>query len=110
MADATTSQFEKVGDPIGLFNDRVGSGERSSYTTDEPRRAGGGSGPATEGPKGNRSGTLIHEANGPACTIVAKIDYPNAEGANQQGRNVRLMTRGSQFYEGRAAAQNSGGV
>ena len=108
MADKSTSQFEKVGAPTGIFNNRVGSGERSSYTTDEPRRAGGPTqSNSTMGPKGNRSGRLIHEANGPACTIVAKIDYPNAEGANQQGRNVRLMTRGSQFYAARAAAGNS---
>lgn len=109
MADPQTSQFEKVGDPTSIFNDRVGSGERSSYTIDAPRRKGGPGAqddPAS-GQKGNRSASLIHEANGPACTIVAKIDYPNAEGMNQTGRNVRIMTPGSQFYAARQAAASA---
>jgi hypothetical protein len=112
MADSATSQFEKMGDPTTIFNNRIGSGERSPYTIDEPRLKGGPTDPmaGVTGGQASRSGTLIHEANGPACTIVSKIDYPNAEGANQQGRNVRLMTRGSQFYAARAAAMNSNGV
>jgi hypothetical protein len=111
MADKATSQFKKVGDPTSIFNNRIGSGERSPYTIDEPRLKGGPtSSMPQEGPKGNRSGTLIHEANGPACKIISKIDYPNAEGVNQQGRNVRLMTRGTQFGAARASAENTGGV
>lgn len=68
---------------------------------------GVGSGKANKG-----QGSTIKNANGPACTIVAKICYPNAEGSNQTLRSIRRVRPGGTggFSGGRGAAGNTGNV
>jgi len=113
MADNETTQFEKVGDD-GIISHVVNmSGQRSPYTIEVPRDKGSASGDIQGvGTKSNRSATLIHEANGPACHVQATISYPNAEGVNQTLRNVRLVkpSGGNNFYGARAEAGNTGNV
>jgi hypothetical protein len=84
----TTTQFPKMGDN-GMADVVNMSGQRSPYTMPEARKGpttpdmGGGGGSA------RRSPTMIHEANGPACTIVATRgqapEYPGT------GRALRTM-------------------
>lgn len=106
MADAEKSTFEKMGDNAvtnGLFNDRSGSGASSKYTMTQPRDAGSASGDAVKGAKGNRSASLIHEANGPRCYVQETIDYPNSAERGNVGRNVKPVRGG--FRQAKADAE-----
>ena len=107
MSDSESTQFPKMGDSIIDSVVNI-SGAPSRYTTPVGRK-NTASGGAT-GSKANKGKNVISHANGPACTIVAKISYPNAEGANQTMRNIRRVRGGPGFYGARAEAANSGGV
>jgi hypothetical protein len=113
MSDQQTTTFETMGGDWITQLVNV-SGDPSKYTRPVPRKntqsggvPGEGAGRAAKG-----QGTVIRNANGPACTIVAKISYPNAEGSDMTGRNLRRVRPGGTggFYGGRAAAGNAGGV
>ena len=114
MVDSTTSQFEKVGDPTSLFNDRrEGTSVDPGENTISAPRDKGGPGAADDTPgtgtKANRSADLIKEANGPACYIAAKIVYPNVPEAEQEGRSVRKVTgdSGNHIWRARAEARQA---
>lgn len=108
MSDTTTS-FPTMGEDM-MSNVVNISGAPSRYTKPMPRKntqAGEAPGVGTGRP--NRGQSVIRHANGPACTIVAKIVYPNAEGANQTQRNLRRVG-GPGFRAARGAAENTGNV
>lgn len=84
----TTTSFEKMGDSIVSHVLNL-SGQRSSYTMSVPKKSGGKS-VQTSG-KANRSATMIHEANGPKCHVVATLYKANAVQANDVTRGIRLL-------------------
>jgi hypothetical protein len=89
------------------------SGQRSPYMRYADRDKGTASGPPTMGAKGNRSQhtSVIRGGNGPACTIVAKICYPNAGAeAGKTLRNLKRVQGPYSFELARAAASNSSAV
>lgn len=89
MAKTETTSFEKMGD--GWMGHVVNaSGQRSSYTTPVGRKSGGRS-VQPSGTAAKRGSSMIHEANGPACTIKATLYKANAAEAGLQTRNVKLM-------------------
>lgn len=103
----TTSNFPTVGDsfPHSVVNL---SGERRPYTIQAPRDKGGATNSNPPGPgKVNRSASLIHEANGPRFSPVAKIVYPNAEAAGAVQRNTKFMP-GTGFWTKRAEGPRIG--
>src|ERR1700683_2554440 len=88
MANTTSTTFEKVGDNIGKHVLNMSRGSR--YTMTEAKKTEGrGSSPT--GTSGQRSTSMIHEANGPKCHIDQKLYKSNAADAGMQTRNVRIM-------------------
>lgn len=85
----TTTTFEKVGDSIPSHVLNL-SGAPSPYTMSTPVKRGGKSVQAS-GTKANRSATMIREANGPACKIVATLYKKNAVQANDLTRGIRTL-------------------
>lgn len=85
----TTTTFEKVGDNIVSHALNL-SGAPSPYTTRTPIKRGGKS-VQVSGTKSNRSATMIHEANGPACKIVATLYKKNAAAASDVTRSIRIL-------------------
>lgn len=109
MSDTTTTSFPTVGEDIAAHVVNV-SGQPSRYTKPVARKnTQSGEAPGVGTGKANKGKSVIHGANGPACTIVAKIMYPNAEGANQTMRNMRRVG-GPGFREARMGAGNTAGV
>lgn len=85
----TTTTFEKVGDSIPSHVLNL-SGAPSPYTMSTPVKRGGKS-VQPSGTKANRGRTMIKEANGPACTIVATLYKKNAVEANDLTRGIRVL-------------------
>lgn len=109
MSDNTTTSFPTVGEDIASHVVNV-SGQPSRYTTPVARKNTQSGGVPGEGAgKGNKGKSVIRHANGPACTIIAKIAYPNAEGSNMTLRNLRRVG-GPGFRAARGAAANTGNV
>lgn len=113
MSDNQSTSFPTMGDDWITQLVNV-SGAPSKNTkpvakknTQSGEAPGVGSGKANKG-----QGSTIKNANGPACTIVAKICYPNAEGSNQTLRSIRRVRPGGTggFSGGRGAAGNTGNV
>lgn len=66
------------------------SGERSPYTKVVGKKTMG-RGASPTGKYAKRGSTMIHEANGPKCTIVATLYKANAAEASATERNVRIV-------------------
>jgi hypothetical protein len=112
MSDSQSTSFPTMGDDWITQLVNV-SGAPSKYTKAVPRKnTQAGEAPGVGAGKANKGQSVIRNANGPACTIVAQIVYPNAEGANQTQRNLRRVRPGGTggFYGGRASAGNTGNV
>lgn len=86
---STTTSFEKMGDNIAS-NVLNMSGKSSPYTMTRPKNTQG-RGASPTGKSAIRGSTMIHEANGPACTIKATLYKANAAEASATQRNVRLL-------------------
>ena len=88
--DTDTSTFPKMGDEY-LTDHLVNvSGNRSPYTMPVAKK----STTTDQGPVGgtaHRKSVEIKEANGPACTPVATINYSNAPEAGQTQRGLRTI-------------------
>lgn len=111
MSDPQSTSFPTMGEDWITEMINV-SGQPSAYTKPVARKntqSGDVPGTGTMAVKGH---SVIRNANGPACTIVATIAYPNAEGSNMTGRNLRRVRPGGTggFYGGVAAAGNAAGV
>lgn len=106
MAIKTTTSFPTVGDSVLKFVGNGGAAKRSSYTIDMPVNImGRGSSPT--GATGNRSSTKINEANGPKCSVVAKLYASNAAESSATQRNVKIMpsaTGSGDFWRARVKA------
>ena len=107
ISQTTTTTFEKVGSYDHVVNM---SGQRSPYTMPEGRKGptspdmGGGNGSA------RRSPTMIHEANGPACTITASKGFaPEYPETGRAFRTVPSRAGVGDFWASRAAS-NEGNV
>src|SRR5260370_40680976 len=87
--NATTTSFEKVGDNIAAHVLNM-SGNSSPYTMTKPKNTQG-RGKSPTGKSAIRGHSMIHEANGPKCHIVATLYKANAAEAGKQTRNVRLL-------------------
>jgi hypothetical protein len=77
-----------MGDNIGKNVLNMSRGSRNTITVAKGTQ---GRGKSPTGTTGHRSSTMIHEANGPACTIKATLYKQNAAEAGLQQRNVRTM-------------------
>jgi hypothetical protein len=92
VSDKVTTVFPTMGQyPVSgsLVNM---SGERSPYTKTVPRK-----GPTSDAPDsagGSRS-QVAKDYNGPRCSPVTTIAYPNSPESGATQRNVRLMPKGS---------------
>lgn len=98
--DCTPSDFQTVGHSPMSY---VGSGAahpNSKYTISVPRGTmGRGSSPT--GSTGNRGSSLIRNADGPKCHIVATLYKPNAAEANMtQKRTYNVPSKAGEgdFY------------
>ena len=107
FSSTTTDQFPKVGSYDHVVNM---SGQRSPYTMPEGRKGptspdmGGGNGSA------RRSPTMIHEANGPACTVTASRGFaPEYPETGRAFRTVPSRVGGGDFWASRASS-NEGNV
>jgi hypothetical protein len=112
MSDSQSTSFPTMGDDWITQLVNV-SGAPSKYTKPMAKKnTQSGEAPGVGAGKANKGKSLIHNANGPACTIVAKICYPNAEGSNQTLRSIRRVRPGGTggFLGGRGAAGNTGNV
>lgn len=110
FGDTESSTFPKMGDDY-LTDHLVNvSGNRSPYTMPVARKGPKQDNDVNVGTKKNRSASLIHEANGPACTIVAKICYPNAPEHNQTQRGLKTVPSsvGNRDFWGARASDNGG--
>lgn len=90
FGDTDTTSFPKMGDDYVTDHLVNISGDRSPYTMPVAKKQT----TTDQGPlggKANRSASLIHEANGPACTPIARISYPNAPEASNTQRGMRTM-------------------
>ena len=88
--DSETTHFVKMGEDYVTDHLINASGNRSPYTLPVAKKAT----TTDQGPlgaKANRSASLIREANGPACTPVARISYPNSPEASQTQRGMRTI-------------------
>lgn len=86
----TTTTFEKVGDNIAAHVLNVSGGRSNPYTmTVKKNTQGRGASPT--GKSSIRGSSMIHEANGPKCHIVATLYKANAAEAGLQTRNVRIL-------------------
>jgi hypothetical protein len=112
MTDNQSTSFPTMGEDWITQLVNV-SGAPSKNTKPMPRKnTQSADAPGVGAGKANKGKNVIKNANGPACTIVATISYPNAEGSNQTGRNLRRVRPGGTggFYGGRASAGNTSGV
>jgi hypothetical protein len=112
MSDSQHSNFPTMGEDWITQLVNV-SGKPSKYTKPVAKKNTQSAEPPGVGAgKANKGKSMIHNANGPACTIVAKISYPNAEGSNMTQRNLRRVRPGGTggFLGGRGAAGNTGNV
>jgi hypothetical protein len=90
FGDAETTSFPKMGDDYVTDHLVNISGQRSAYTMPVGKK----STTTDQGPlggKATRSASLIHEANGPACTPIARISYPNSPEAKNVGRGMKTV-------------------
>ena len=101
ISQTTTTTFEKVGSYDSVVNM---SGQRSPYTMPEGRKGptspdmGGGNGSA------RRSATMIHEANGPACTVTATRGFaPEYPETGRAFRTVPSRAGVGDFWDQRQA-------
>ena len=86
---STTTSFPTMGEeiPHSIMNL---SGNRSPYTTTVSKKTmGRGSSPT--GKYTYRGQSLINEAHGPRCHIVATLYAPNAAEASATQRNTRIL-------------------
>lgn len=109
FSDTSTSTFPKMGDD-GMASVVNMSGNRSAYTMPVGRKGpmnddiGGGNGSA------RRSASMIHEANGPACTIVAtRGQAPEYPDTGRALRTVPSRAGVGDFWTSRASS-NEGNV
>lgn len=106
MSSKTTTSFPTVGDSVLSYVGSGGAAKRSGYTIEMPvKTMGRGSSPT--GTTGNKSGKMIHEANGPKCTITGTLYSANAAEASATQRNVKIMpsaTGSGDFWRARVKA------
>lgn len=87
---STTTTFEKMGEDIAK-NVLNPSGVRNNpYVMVRPKNTQG-RGKSPTGRSAIRGSTMIHEANGPACTVKATLYKANAAEASATQRNVRTL-------------------
>jgi hypothetical protein len=108
MGYTETSSFPKMGDD-GMASLVNMSGQRSPYTKPVQRQ-----GPTTPdlggGGAGGLSHTMIHEANGPACTILASRGWATDYAATGRAmRTVPSSVGNRDFWDARAQS-NEGQV
>jgi hypothetical protein len=84
----SAGDFPTMGESIASSVVNMSRGSR--YTTTMVKN-GSGKRSQPSGRKANRSASLIHEANGPACTIKATLYAPNAAESSATERNVKIM-------------------
>lgn len=85
----TKTAFPTVGDSVLSY---VGSGACTHPQRGKLEAKGTmGRGASPTGTKSDRGATLIHEAMGPKCSIVAKLYQANAAESSATERNVRIM-------------------
>lgn len=90
MSGKTTTSFPTVGDSVLSYVGNGGAAKRSGYTIEMPvNTMGKGSSPT--GTTGKRGSTMIHEADGPKCTITGTLYSANSAEASATQRNVRIM-------------------
>ena len=91
FGDSAASAFPKMGDSYLTDHLINVSGNRSPYTMPTQKKGPKQDNDPNVGTAAKRKGYEIKEANGPACTPVARICYPNAPEHNQTQRAMRTV-------------------
>lgn len=90
MASKTTTSFPTVGNSVLSYVGSGGAAKRCGYTIEMPVHTMG-RGKSPTGSTGKKGSSLIHEANGPKCTVTGTLYSANAAEASMTQRNVKIM-------------------
>jgi hypothetical protein len=90
MSEYGSSDFPVMGESVAQHIMNM-SRKRSPYTTAVKKKTQGRGASPTGRTGGVKSHALIHEANGPACTVKATLYKQNAAEASTVLRNTKMM-------------------
>lgn len=102
----TTTSFATVGNSVLSYVGNGCAAKRSGYTISVPVETMG-RGKSPTGMTGKKGNNLIHEADGPKCTITGTLYSANAAEASMSQRNVKIMPSASgetDFWRARVKA------